>query len=365
MSKIYTYTGSASLQNISDLTLDSRKIRAQDAIIELSGNFGTIRLQGIKRNQVIVQPAPDKSMSCREFIIDDCINISVNGNEQMLISSTTEAITGNSVEAPLLNVNGEQCAVSGLVINSAENTEQWTEHDWARLARNASAFRGKHCSISRCLIYNVRRGIDMMAKHGCVAGNVIIDFCEDGIRPIANGVEVSGNTIQNARKSSANGNPHTGLHCDGIQMFKFGASNLNTAKLKNVRITGNRIYNRSDYPGIRAMQGIACFDGLIEDSIISDNEVFTDHAHGITLACAQNCNIRNNLVVSTDPQKVVSHIAIATNKAAIPYESADNSVTNNTCAKYTLTGVPRNLGNQIIDEQKMYAYLNNELPMAA
>lgn len=365
MTKKYTFTGSASLNNISDLTLDSRKIRAQDSIIELSGNFATIKLLGIKRNQVIVQPAHGKSMSCCEFIIDDCINISVNGYERMMISSTTEAIRGSSVEAPLLSVNGEDCAVSGLVINSVENTDQWTEHDWAKLARNASAFRGKNCSISRCLIYNVRRGIDMMAKKGYVSGNLIIDFCEDGIRPIANGVQVLGNTIQNARKSSMNGDPHTGLHCDGIQMFKFGASDLNKAKLKNIRIIGNRIYNRSGYPGIRAMQGIACFDGMIEHSTITDNEVFTDHAHGITLGCAQKCEIRNNMVISTNPDKVISHISIATNKTAIPYESSDNSVTNNISAKFTLTGVTRNLGNHAVDEQDMLALIETELPIAA
>ncbi|MGB1310405.1 MAG: hypothetical protein ACPG47_04305, partial [Leucothrix sp.] len=273
MTKKYAYTGSASLENISDLTLDGRKIRAQHSIVELSGNFRTIKLIGLKREQVIVQPAHGKNMSCQTFIIDDCINITVNGYDRMMISSTTEAIQGGSVEAPLLSVKGEDCAVTGLVINSVADTNQWTEDDWARLARNATAFRGKQCSISRCLIYNVRRGVDMMAKNGIVSGNLIIDFCEDGIRPIANGVEVTGNTIQNARKSSMNGDPDTGLHCDGIQMFKFGASNLNTAKLKGVRITGNRLYNRSGYPGIRAMQGIACFDGLIENSVITDNEV--------------------------------------------------------------------------------------------
>jgi len=363
--KKYTYTGSSSLNNISDLTLDSRKIRAQDAIIELSGNFSTIKLMGLKRNQVIVQPKSGKSMSCREFIIQDCINISVNGHERMMISSTTEAITGSSVEAPLLNVSGEQCAVSGLVINSIADTDQWTERDWAKLARNATAFRGKACSISRCLIYNVRRGIDMMAKNGNITGNMIIDFCEDGIRPIANGVEVSGNTIQNARKSSMNGDPDTGLHCDGIQMFKFGAADLNTAKLKNIRITGNRIFNRSGYPGIRPMQGIACFDGLIKDSIITNNEVYTDHAHGITLACAQECQIGNNVVISTNPNIVSSHIAITTNKKAIPYVSANNSVTNNTSAKYILTGVTRDLGNLKISEEELRTLIETELPIAA
>jgi len=299
------------------------------------------------------------------MVIDDCINVSVNGYERMMISSTTEAITNGSPETPLLQVNGEQCAITGLVINSVANTDKWAEDDWARLARNATAFRGKRCTISRCLIYNVRRGVDMMAKHGCVAGNLIIDFCEDGIRPIANGVEVSGNTIQNARKSSVNGDPQTGLHCDGIQMFKFGATDLNKAKLKGIRITGNRIYNRSDYPGIRAMQGIACFDGLIVDAIITDNEVFTDHEHGITLACAQDCQIRNNMVISTKPKEVVSHISISTNKTAIPYESSNNTVTNNISAKFTLTGVTSDLGNHAIDEQNMIAMIETELPMAA
>ena len=113
------------------------------------------------------------------------------------------------------------------------------------------------------------------------------------------------------------------------------------------------------------MQGIACFDGLIENSVISNNEVFTDHAHGITLACAQKCEIGNNIVISTDPTKVISHIAIATNKEAIPYESANNLVTNNTCSKYNLTGVTKNLGNLEVLEQDVVALLESELPLAA
>ena len=366
MTKKYIYNGSSLNENSSDLTLDSRKITAQNAIIELSGNFGTIKLIGLKHDQIIVQPADGKAVFCREFIIDNCANISVNGHERMMISSTTEAIApGRSQEAHMLNIKGDQCYVSGLTINSTEDSDDWTEKDWSVLARNAVAMRGKNNCISRCLIYNVRRGIDMMSKNGTVSGNLIIDFCEDAIRPIADGVEVSGNTIQNARKSSTNSDPHTGLHCDGIQMFKFGTRDLNKAKLKNIRITGNRIFNRSGYPGIRQMQGIGCFDGLLVGAVISDNEVFTDHAHGISIACAHKCQISNNMVISSDPQKVESCISIATNKRTIPYESEKNTVINNVCAKYNLTGVTKDQGNQHIEKANALALLENELPVAA
>jgi parallel beta-helix repeat protein len=88
-------------------------------------------------------------------------------------------------------------------------------------------------------------------------------------------------------------------HDDGFQSWSVGPGGVGTGVVRGTVLRGNRILNYEDpnQPHRGTLQAIGCFDGFFEDWIIENNEILTDHWHGITLSGARNCRIVNNTVV--------------------------------------------------------------------
>lgn len=341
------------------ITINAQTINSQNGLVKLEGNFATINIFGLKRRQVVIQPEANKTVFCQQIKLFDCSGVMIKGQGRMMVSSKVSEMDEHH-EFPMVSIDGSNCTVEGLTVNSTANTEDWSGSTWDNEARNGIVMSGKNCSASRNLIYNVRKGIEMRARNGHVNGNIIEDFCEDGIRAIADGVKVSGNKISMARSTPMNSDEHTGVHCDAIQLWKHGAQSPATGVLKGVVVTNNQIWNNSAYPGLTPLQGIGCFDGLLRKAVISGNEVFTDHKHGISLGKAQQCIMDNNIVVSTQPEKVVSWINISTNKN-LPFESSRNQVRGNQSGEFNLEGVTKNSGNVVLDEDQMIALRDFDL----
>ena len=152
-------------------------------------------------------------------------------------------------------------------------------------------------------------GISVTGASNVVERNVIENFSGDGLRGLGDYGVFEFNTVKNCYDVNAN-------HDDGFQSWSVGPGGVGTGVVRGIVLRGNRILNYEDpnQPHRGTLQGIGCFDGFFEDWIIENNEILTDHWHGITLSGARNCRIVNNTVVdlnTTSPGPAVDSHRLA------------------------------------------------------
>ena len=317
-----------------------------DVTIYLSGEFASITFfhLGNFANTVQVMPVQDETVKAYKLTCYQCNNLKITGLGRMEISGTTLEANANPYQ-PIVLLEGNNCSIEGAKVCSTHE-DNWAPDDWQRLARNGIQLSGYACFARFNEVFNVRNGIEVRAQYGRAIGNHVSNFYGDGLRALADYVTLANNHISYARDSGSDR-----VHSDGIQMWNFYASSPGEGILTGVSILYNAIWNHSEKPGSRLMQGIGCFDGLLRDAKIIGNVVMTDHYHGITLGIAQNSRIEENSVISTNPAKVKSWIKIGTNKPT-DFVSSGNALSFNESAKYLFEPgmVEQNIANNTLPD---------------
>lgn len=332
-----------------DLAINHRAIdTTSDVVIYLSGSFKHISFFGLKNVQHTTQIKPKKNTNAtmNRLSVNECTNLCISGADRIEVTGTASAVNIDPMR-PMVAINGEQCVVEGLRVYSAANVDHWQPSDWLTQARNGITLSGESCCAHFNDVFNVRTGIQVRSVHGQANGNTVTHFYEDGMRALADHVTLARNHIMFAQNTNKDA-----IHSDAIQMWNVTAATPNTGVLEGVSILQNYIWNRSDNPGSRLMQGIGCFDGAMRDAKIIGNLVMTDHFHGITLGVAQNSVIKENFVFSTRPEVAQSWIKIGTNKST-HFISTGNRVAFNESAAFVFEPgmVKQDIANHTIGAQ--------------
>lgn len=325
MTKQYFFHGTGD-----DLSINKRMIdTSQDAVIHLSGSFKHISFFGLQNipSTTHVQPKKNTRVTMQRLSVNECSHLTISGDDRIEVTGTV-AETGLAATRPMVAINGEQCVVEGLRVYSSAHTEQWQPSDWLAQARNGIELSGDSCCANFNDVFNVRTGIQVRSKNGQANSNTVSHFYEDGMRALADNVTLARNHIMFAQNTNKDA-----IHSDAIQMWNVAARSPQEGILEGVSVLHNYIWNRSDNPGSRLMQGIGCFDGVMRDAKIVGNLVMTDHFHGITLGIAQNSVIQDNFVFSTQPALRQSWIKIGTKKPT-NFISTGNVVAMNESAAF-------------------------------
>lgn len=280
------------------------KVAMGDTVYLAAGDYGHVSLKGYGENT----PMPAEpihfitvgKVKLESLIITESSNVVIEGNNDLVITGDSPkpnqplvGIYGNSCYLRRCQVVGESSSVDGVVI------------------------RGKHSSISHSEITHVHHGIQLRAPHAVAYGNQVEHCYGDHIRGLADHIQIINNTLRHSHL----GNPKN--HNDLIQLYSLSDENGQPTTpqrgvLKNVLVKGNLLKN-DEQPDLIPVQGIGCFDGLLVDSEISDNTVFTNHELGIAISHDQNCTITGNTVRST-LANVKSRIHIGSTKPVLHTE---------------------------------------------
>ncbi|MBK8453625.1 MAG: N-acetylmuramoyl-L-alanine amidase [Thiofilum sp.] len=300
----------------------------------LVGQFGKLTLDGlvITGKTITIESYQNNFVNLKRLEINNSQGLVINGLNKILVSS--QAAQASEVNSPLVAVNSKNCTVTGLIVQSVNTSAQWQPRDWRTKAKKGIIVAGENCLISKNAITNVRVGIEALAANTKIVDNKIHNFCDDGIRPLADGCSVTNNDIRYAKNSQENN------HCDAIQMWKYKAADLNTSILKGITINNNTIYNITpSYPDDITffMQGIVCFNGRLQDSVIKDNLIINDHEHGISVRNARNCQIIGNKILSSRPTIVQNWLMLGVPLAAQVASCVNNKVVDNKALTYRLT----------------------------
>ena len=325
MSKHYKYHGTGGNLVINEQLIDS----SQKSTIYISGHFRCLSFYGVGSEESPVQilPAEDQHVVINRLTVNECRHLKISGMERTEITGVSSEV-GYHPELPMVMVNGEHCVVEGLRVFSVKDTKPWAESTWLEEARNGITLDGEYCFARYNKVFNVRTGIEVRAKHGSAIGNRISNFFNDGMRALADYVKLANNYIMFSKSCGSDR-----VHSDAIQMWNHDAPSPDEGVLVGVSVLYNYIWNRSDLPGSRMMQGIGCFNGLMKDAQVIGNVVTTDHFHGITLGMAKNSVIEENLVFSPRPDVRQSWIKIGTNKLE-RFSSEGNRIAFNESARF-------------------------------
>ncbi|PWQ99079.1 hypothetical protein [Leucothrix pacifica] len=325
MSKQYNFHGTGENLVINGQLIDSN----HKSTVYLSGHFRFLSFYdlGSEESPIEVLPAPDQELVINRLTVNDCRHLKISGMDRTEITGLSSDV-GFHPELPMVMLNGEHCLVEGLRVFTTENTDSWEERTWLEEARNGIILDGEYCYARFNKVFNVRTGIEVRAKHGSAIANRVSNFFNDGMRALADNVKLANNYIMFSKSCGSDK-----VHSDAIQMWNHEAPSPDEGVLSGVSVLYNYIWNRSDLPGARMMQGIGCFNGLMKDGQVVGNIVATDHYHGITLGMAKNSVIEENLVFSPRPDVRKSWIKIGTNKLK-RFSSEGNRIAFNESARF-------------------------------
>lgn len=325
MSKQYTFNGQGESLVLNEQLVDPK----EESIIYLSGHFRALSFFGLgsEESPIHVMPAEGKQVEVNRLTVNSCSYLKVSGMGHFDVCGLSSEV-GFHTELPMVILNGEHCIAEGLRVFTVEDSTTWPETTWEKEARNGITLDGEYCFARYNKVFNVRTGIEVRAKYGSAVGNRVSNFFNDGMRALANGVKLANNYIMFSKSCGSDR-----VHSDAIQMWNHQADSPDKGVLEDVSILYNYIWNRSDLPGSRKMQGIGCFNGLMRNARVIGNVVTTDHYHGITLGMAQDSVIEENLVFSSRPEVRQSWIKIGTNKLQ-RFQSEGNRIAFNESASF-------------------------------
>ncbi|GAB6186753.1 choice-of-anchor Q domain-containing protein [Thermopirellula anaerolimosa] len=244
--------------------------------------------------------------------------------------------------------------VEDCVLQSAEDTSQWSADDWNRRACDGIITNGASITIRRNRLKNVDFGISVSGPNGLVEHNVVENFSGDGLRGLGDYGVFQYNVVKNCYDVNEN-------HDDGFQSWSVGPDGVGTGQVKGIVLRGNVIINYEDpnQPHRGALQGIGCFDGMYVDWVVENNVVFVDHYHGITFGGAVNCRIINNTVIDpNDRRPGPAAVRIGNHKRGMP--SRDCIVRNNLVSALDVRGEGMTADHNLIVEKPGEMFVDSQ-----
>jgi hypothetical protein len=313
-------TRAAPWGSLEAVAAERKTFAAGDVLVLLAGHHGSPVVRGSNPGPVTIRPAAGARATLTRLTIQDGRFWTVEGLE------ISPEIAANSERRGLVTVlGGSDNVIRGCLIYTASDISRWTAADWNSRACNGVTLEGTRQLLENCRLQNLRfaMGIPPGATHNTVRGNLIMNFCGDGIRASGDFTVIEGNIVKNLYKVNKN-------HPDAFQSWSQTSAGVGRGVVRGVILRGNYFLSYDDprQPFRSALQGIGCFDGFFEDWVVENNVIITTAWHGIAFYGALNCRIVNNTVADLDPtDKGVPWIKITAHKNKKP--SSGNLVRNN------------------------------------
>ena len=263
--------------------------------------------------------------------------------------------SGGFYQSNLFNT-GKNCnnvKITNCTFYMGEDSSSWTYNDWYSNTRNIGGIENNGSDALKIdcdgfifnnnLVKNVYFALRFESSNNVIIKDNLIDnFGADGIQMYnTSNVLIENNVIRDAYIENYAGEQYN--HDDAIQIFAWNTD----PDVNNIVIKNNQIFNFKD-PITQGMiddnlvsynmQGIINTDGIIENSLIENNLIVSDHYHALTLLGPNNCRVQNNTVsitpTSINPTaNVVPWVQIAKNKSGVVPSS--NIIRNNLSSKFT------------------------------
>ncbi len=298
-----------------------------DVLVLRSGYHGSPVIRGVNEGEVLIRVEDGARATLKNLTIRAARGWRIQGLE---ISPETapsfDRVTMVSIASDATAIVVEQCR-----LYTVSDASAWPATDWDTKACSGISVSGPGNTVRSNHLLNVNFGISVTGISNAVERNVVENFSGDGLRGLGDYGVFQFNTVKNCYDVNAN-------HDDGFQSWSVGPGGVGTGVVKGMVLRGNRILNYEDpnQPFRGTLQGIGCFDGFFEDWVVENNEILTDHWHGITLLGARGCRIVNNTVVdlnTTSPGP--PWIRISNHKNGMP--STNNVIRNNLATDYSVT----------------------------
>jgi hypothetical protein len=249
------------------------------------------------------------------------------------------------VESHGWNGPSSDIVIEDCVIQSAEDTSQWSIEDWNSRACNGIEADGQRIVVRRNHLRNVNSGITVGASDSVIEYNEVVNFSGDGLRGLGDHSVFQFNVVKNCYDVNEN-------HDDGFQSWSHGSAGVGTSDVVGIVLRGNTIINNEDpqQPFRGSLQGIGCFDGMYVGWLIENNVVIVDHYHGITLGGARDCKIVNNTVIDPNRNRPgPAAIRIGKHKKGTP--SSNCTVRNNLVSALHVDGDDMAVDHNIVVDQ--------------
>jgi hypothetical protein len=300
---------------------------AGDVLILLAGHHGSPVLRGSNPGPVTIRPEAGARATLATLTIKGGQFWIVEGLE---ISPETAA---SPVSAVLLKVSGgSDNVIRGCLVYTVRDISGWTREDWNGRACDGAYLNGTQLRLENNRLQNLRFAVTIPsgATHNTVKGNLIMNFCGDGIRACGDFGVIEGNVVKNLYRVNNN-------HPDGFQSWSQTDAGVGRGVVRGVIVRGNYFHSHEDpkQPFRGAMQGIGCFDGFYEDWVVENNAIITSAWHGIAFYGARNCRVVNNTVADQNPgDEGVPWIKITAHKNKT--KSTGNLVRNNLAGRLAI-----------------------------
>jgi hypothetical protein len=313
-------TRSAPWGSLEVVAASNRTFDAGDVLILLAGHHGSPVLRGSNPGMVTIRPEAGARVTLASLTIQAGRFWTVEGLE---ISPETVA---SQERRNLVKIDGgSDNVIRGCLLYTARDTSQWTAADWDTRACNGVFLDGTRQLLENSRLQNLRFVVSVPpgATHNTVRGNLIMNFCGDGIRDSGDFGVVEGNVVKNLYQVNKN-------HPDAFQSWSQTSAGVGRGVVRGMILRGNYFlcYEDPRQPFRGALHGIGCFDGFFEGWVVENNVILTTASHGIAFYGARNCRIVNNTVADLDPtDKAVPWIKVTAHKNKTP--SSGNLVRNN------------------------------------
>lgn len=325
---------------LAEVAASGKQFDAGDVLVLRSGYHGSATIRGRNSGEVLIRVDNGARATLRNLVFRAAANWRVQGLEISPETAPTFArVTLVRVQSDASGIVVEDCSLYTTLDSGA-----WTASDWDTRACNGIDVAGPDNVIRGNQLLNVNFGISISGARNRVERNVVENFSGDGLRGLGDYGRFEFNTVKNCYDVNHN-------HDDGFQSWSVGPGGVGTGVVRGIVLRGNRIINYEDpgQPHRGTLQGIGCFDGFFEDWVIENNEIRTDHWHGISLYGARNCRIVNNTVVDLNTATPgPPWIRITRHKNRTP--STGNLIRNNLATAFAVdTGAAVQDHNLVVD----------------
>ena len=256
-------------------------------------------------------------------------------------------IQSHGWNGPVHDILVEQC-----VLQSAEDTSDWSAADWNERSSSGIEADGERVVIRGNRLKNVNSGITVGAAEALVEHNLVENFAGDGLRGLGNHSVFQYNVVKNCYDVNDN-------HDDGFQSWTNGRDGIGSGEVVGMVLRGNTIinYEDPDQPHRGTLQGIGCFDGMFVDWIVENNLIVVDHYHGITLGGAHGCRIVNNTVIDPNDRRP-GPAALRISKHKRGMTSSDCTVRNNLVSSLQVQGENMTVDHNLIVDDPAVVFVD-------
>lgn len=276
--------------------LSKRLDNAQDGeTILIAGQFGTVRIQGLRMKRGVTLAATEPGGAHFERIeIRSCANITLSG----LACWPLSPVPSRKAKQYLITADrkSENIEVKNSIFRGRADSDghaNWTKEEW-----QAAKIGGVFLQCPRGVIRNnvaigINFGFNVIGDSSELFENTVFGFSGDGLRVAADNCVVIGNRVSDAVVIDGN-------HPDGMQAFKHKGT-LNGLVVKDNTILEWTV--RPDNPLRTALQGLSLHNGPYQNVVVRDNSVSCTSWNGIRMNSVTNLEVTGNRVRHADGKR--------------------------------------------------------------